>query len=96
MIVGARQPAERFTATRYDRQVREAALAVMSSSKYTALRQLNCTVADGVLEISGTVPSFYLKQLAQAAMMQLDGVGVVRNLVHVTGESPVVVANSCV
>ncbi len=96
MIVVSRQPIERFTATRYDRQLREAALAVMSSSKYTGLRQLNCTVVDGVLEISGTVPSFYLKQLAQAAIMQLDGVGAVRNLVHVTGESPVIVAKSCV
>lgn len=96
MIVVARQPALRITPPRYDRQLREAALAAISNSKYAALRQLSCTVAEGVVEITGTVPSFYLKQLAQAAIMQLDGVGTVRNLVSVSGESPVFVAKSCV
>jgi osmotically-inducible protein OsmY len=96
MIVVARQPTERFTPTRYDRQLREAALAAISNSKYAALKQLDCKVTDGVVEITGTVSSFYLKQLAQAAVMQLDGVESVKNLVTVSGESPVVVAKSCV
>lgn len=96
MIVVARLPAERFTPTRYDRQLREAALAAIANSKYAALRQLTCSVVEGVVEIHGTVPSFYLKQLAQAAIMHLDGVDSVRNLVSVSDESPVVVARSCV
>jgi osmotically-inducible protein OsmY len=96
MIVVARQSTDRFAPSRYDRQLREAALAAISNSKYAALKQLDCKVSDGVVEITGTVPSFYLKQLAQAAIKQLDGVGSVRNLVTVSGESPVVVAKSCV
>ncbi len=36
----------------------------------------------------GTVPSFYLKQLAQAAMMPLRGVGAVQNLVAVSASRP--------
>jgi hypothetical protein len=38
------------------------------------------------VEIWGTVSSFYLKQLAQAAVLQISAGGV-RNLVQVRGES---------
>lgn len=81
--------------TRYDRQIYNAAVATLAGSKYTPLRRLNCSVSEGVVEISGTVSSFYLKQLAQAAVMQLDQVGSVRNLVEVSGESPMLVATHC-
>ncbi len=69
-----------------DRQIHAAATAALAASQYISLRQLNCSVVDGLVEISGTVSSFYLKQLAQAAMLQLNGEGV-RNLVQVIGES---------
>ncbi len=77
-----------------DRQIYAAATAALAASKYIPLRQLNCNVVDGVVEISGTVSSFYLKQLAQAAMLQLNGGGV-RNLVQVIGESIALVARDC-
>ena len=95
MIVVARQPTDGLVVTRYDRQICNAARAALSVSKYASLRRLNCAVAEGVVEISGTVSSFYLKQLAQAAVMRLDEVGSVRNLVEVCGESPVRVATHC-
>jgi len=60
-----------------------------------ALRSLNCSVHEGVVEISGTVSTFYLKQLAQTAMMQLNPSGHVRNLVEVNGETSVIVATNC-
>ncbi|MGD9723166.1 MAG: BON domain-containing protein [Pirellulales bacterium] len=94
MIVAIRQPTDLEVAC-YDRQVHHAATAALGASKYSALRQLRCTVSDGVVEISGTVPSFYLKQLAQAAVMQLGNVDSVRNLVTVSGESPVLVSTEC-
>ena len=78
-------PIEPFVAR--DLQIHAAASEALSSSKYIPLRQLNCRVADGVVEISGTVSSFYLKQLAQAAVLQLDQAGEVRNLVEVSRES---------
>jgi hypothetical protein len=40
-------------------------------------------VADGVVTISGFVPSFFLKQLAQEAVLCLPQVRQVRNLVVV-------------
>lgn len=67
-----------------DRQLQAAARDALSTSKYVALRQLNCRVAEGDVEISGTVSSFYLKQVAQAAMQRLNPAGHVRNLVEVT------------
>lgn len=89
MIVVARQPAERFAATRYERQLRNAAVAALMASKYAPLRGLRCSVSEGVVEISGTVSTYYLKQLAQVAVMELEGVKSVRNLVDVCGESAV-------
>jgi hypothetical protein len=94
MIVIA-QPTEHLAVTRYDRKLYNAAVAALAGSKYTALRQLNCSVAGGVIEITGTVSSFYLKQLAQAAVLQVEQVGSVRNLVEVCGESPILVATNC-
>ena len=71
-----------------DRRMHAAASEELSNSKYMALRQLNCRVSEGVVEISGTVGSFYLKQLAQAAILRLDPPASVRNLVEVSGGTP--------
>jgi hypothetical protein len=71
----------------HDRQIQAAVSAALASSKYTPLRQLHCRVTGGVVEISGTVSSFYLKQLAQAAVLQLHCGSAIRNLVQVSGET---------
>jgi osmotically-inducible protein OsmY len=78
-----------------DRQIHAATTAALSKSRYAALRSLDCQVAEGVVQISGTVPSFYLKQLAQAAVLHLYPDAHVRNLVEVNGESSVFVATNC-
>jgi hypothetical protein len=69
-----------------DRRMHAAAVEVLSKSHYGALRQLNCRVTSGVVEISGTVPNFYLKQLAQEAVLRLEP-GSVRNLIEVRGQA---------
>jgi hypothetical protein len=69
-----------------DRQIHAAVSEAFAASKYIPLRQLNCRVANGIVEILGTVSSFYLKQLAQAAVLRINAAGV-RNLVQVSGES---------
>ena len=43
-------------------------------SPYHAIRYLKCQFSDGVLTISGRLPSFYLKQVAHKAVHHLDGV----------------------
>jgi hypothetical protein len=70
-----------------DRRMQAAAVEALSGSSYVALRQLNCRVLGGVVEISGTVSSFYLKQLAQAAMLRVQPSATVRNLVEVRDKS---------
>ena len=42
-------------------------------------RWIQCRFSKGGLYLTGTVPSFYLKQLAQEAIRQLDGVRQVVN-----------------
>ena len=78
-----------------DGDLRSAARCALAGSKYVALRKLGCRVFEGVVEITGSVPSFYLKQLAQAAVLQIYPSASIRNLVHVHGESNVLVARSC-
>jgi hypothetical protein len=95
MIVIASQPSECELVSTRDRQIYIAAKSALSESKYAPLRQLNCRVFEGIVEISGTVASFYLKQLAQAAVLQLNRESRVRNLVEVSDESSVLVATSC-
>jgi osmotically-inducible protein OsmY len=56
---------------------------VLHSSAYEQLRKLQCEVNDGVVTLSGAVQSFYLKQMAQEAVIRLDRVRNVINRVEV-------------
>jgi hypothetical protein len=89
MIASARFAPQDELAAHRDQLLHAAATELLSNSNYTPLRQLNCRVLGGVVEISGRVSSFYLKQLAQAAILRLHPEGRVRNLVEVIGESQV-------
>ncbi len=95
MIAAATPTSDAELSANYDRHLHAAATAALSNSKYGALRKLNCRVFDGVVEIFGNVGSFYLKQLAQAAVLQLDSTLSVRNCVEVNGEPSLFVATSC-
>ena len=53
------------------------------SSPYVALRSIVCEFHEGVLVLRGQVPSYYLKQLAQELVRDLDGIGVIVNVVDV-------------
>jgi hypothetical protein len=66
-----------------DDGLRTAALKVIRSSGYPSLRRLRCEVADAVAIIQGVLPSYYLKQMAQAILQRLDGIRNVVNLVEV-------------
>ncbi len=88
MIAGTRYSQGRPAMNAGDRKLCAAASEALAKSRYLALRRLDCRVLGGVVEISGTVSSFYLKQLAQAAVLELGSSGKVRNLVEVRGEAP--------
>jgi hypothetical protein len=66
-----------------DDPLRTTALKLLQSSGYAALRSLRCEVTEGVVMIHGVVPSYYLKQLAQATIQRLAGIQRVWNLVEV-------------
>ncbi len=74
----------RETGRERDRRLRELAIEVLRSSGYLALRGLRCQVRDGIIFITGVVPSFYLKQVAQTVLLLMlkDAEGL-ENLVEV-------------
>lgn len=61
----------------------ELARAALRSSGYRLLDELDCAVSNGGITLSGSVPSFYLKQVAQAAILRLHCVKQVDNFLKV-------------
>ena len=56
----------------------------LQASHYAPLRSIRCEYHEGVLVLRGRVASFYLKQMAQELVRNLDGVDVLANTVEVT------------
>ena len=54
-----------------DSQVCKAARTALQSTGYRDLAKLGCHVNEGVVVLSGRVSSYYLKQLAQEAVLRL-------------------------
>lgn len=52
----------------------KAAEDLLQHSAYLELRNVSCDFYEGVLTLRGHVPSYYLKQLAQSLLCELDGV----------------------
>jgi osmotically-inducible protein OsmY len=61
----------------------QAAMTALRASGYGLLTKLLCETAAGVVTISGSVPSYFLKQLAQEIILRLAHVREVRNQVQV-------------
>jgi osmotically-inducible protein OsmY len=72
------------------RQVDPADLAerALRNSPYLALRNIACEHHDGVLTLRGCLPTYYLKQVAQAVVARLDGVRQVNNDIEVICAGP--------
>ena len=50
---------------------------------YAALRCVSCTFESGVLHLHGCVPSYYLKQVAQALVADVEGIRAIVNEIEV-------------
>jgi len=61
----------------------EAAERRLRQSPYIELRRISCCVREGVLTLFGSVPSYYLKQMAQNVVGRLPGVQGVENCLEV-------------
>ncbi len=56
-------------------------------SSYLAVRTISCTVGDGVIHLHGSLPSHYLKQVAQELASSVEGVRQVINRIEVFAPS---------
>jgi hypothetical protein len=61
----------------------ELAESRLRRSAYLALQNLSCEFRAGVLILRGCVPSYYLKQVAQAVVAAVDGVGRIDNQIEI-------------
>jgi osmotically-inducible protein OsmY len=66
-----------------DGLLRAAVIERLRASGYLALLRLECEVVEGVVTLSGSVPSFYLKQIALAVSLKVGGVHGLRHRVEV-------------
>jgi osmotically-inducible protein OsmY len=69
-----------------DGLLRDAAIQGLRRSGYPALSDVQCEVKGGRATLSGVVPSFFLKQIAQAILLRVDGVRGLTN--HLEVQSP--------
>jgi hypothetical protein len=60
--------------------------AALQSAGYRTLAGLDCRVVDGAIVLSGRVPSYYLKQVAQAVVLRLATAWRIDNCVSVEGQ----------
>ena len=65
-------------------EIAEIAQAVLRRSSYFELHNVSCDFSGGILTLRGRVPTYHLKQLAQASVADVPGVVEVHNRVEVT------------
>ncbi len=68
-----------------EREVAAGAQTRLRQSSYCELRRVRCDFHEGVLTLRGRLPSYYLKQIAQTVVREIDEVDIVVNQVEVTG-----------
>lgn len=66
-----------------DLRINQAVESALQSCEHRALADVECVVGNGVVVLTGTVPTYYLKQLAQAIVLRQVNVRAVENGVHV-------------
>jgi osmotically-inducible protein OsmY len=64
-------------------QIADQARQRLGGTSYQFLRFVECCFQNGVLTLRGRVPSFYLKQMAQTVLANLEGVERIDNRVDV-------------
>jgi hypothetical protein len=64
----------------------DAVIAALRSSGYRLLGNLECEVREDLVTLTGVLPSFYLKQVAQTIAMGVAQVREVRNGVKVAAD----------
>ena len=71
----------------HDRRIEEAAEGHLRRSGYLALRNIGCNCREGVVTLRGCLPTYYLKQIAQHVVAELEGVCGIINQIEVLAPS---------
>jgi osmotically-inducible protein OsmY len=66
-----------------DRDLSIQAKQSLRETRCAALQRIRYRVVDGIVELSGDVPSFYFKQIAQEVLLTLSHVQGIENRLHV-------------
>lgn len=74
-------------ATVMDESVSREAESRLRDSSHLFLRHVRCDYDQGRLQLEGKVPSFYLKQLAQSIVQNVEGVERIDNRLTVVSSS---------
>ena len=61
----------------------DAARQIISDSTYPEIRRLSAAFGNGVLTLSGQLPSFYLKQIVLSAVRNIAGVERIEHRIEV-------------
>jgi len=62
---------------------RERVERLLARHPYLALRRISCDFSDGLVTLRGCLPSYFLKQMAQTAIAEADGVERIDNRIEV-------------
>ena len=71
-----------------DEEIRERAEKLLAEHPYRAVQYVACEFHDGSLILKGRVPSYHLKQMAQAAVTELCTVARIENRIEVPDRAP--------
>ena len=64
-------------------RVEEAVRNRLNESAYPSIKHIDCQFDDGILVLRGRLPSFFMKQVAQETIADLDGIKEIVNCVEV-------------
>lgn len=83
MIVAERRNGGAPPPDELQQAVAQAAESRLRSNPYLALKTVSCQYSDGTLTLRGSLPSYYLKQVAQCVVGDVEGVRKVNNQIEV-------------
>jgi osmotically-inducible protein OsmY len=72
-----------FTPRPEHREAAEIARSRLESNPYLALKTVSCDFREGKLTLRGSLPSYFLKQMAQAVIGTVEGVEQIVNQIEV-------------
>ena len=70
-----------------ERRIEESVESRLRRSGHLALRDIGCACREGVVTLRGCLPTYYLKQIAQHVVAEIEGVRGIINQIEVLASS---------